>query len=179
MTENTDLNFIQQEVVSLSEQEFKKKLEIVSFVIAGLTLLITVIVSGLNVYKLANLTKVKNEEANLIAQIQAPDSKNKESLFFLTKNRLAKINDISSARTKMYSFLRKLKDINSFITIEDFSLNARSAKVTFSTDNYQKFQEFLNRISDFNIDKKSVVINQVTFSDGRYKIPVQFLFGQT
>jgi hypothetical protein len=176
MTENNDLNFVKQNVVSVSERERNRKLEVVSFILAGLLLFLTVATSVFNIYILARLAKVKDEETNLIAQIQSPDSKNKESLFFLTKNRLAKIKDISSSVTKTSDYLKTLSNINNSLKIDSFTLTTRQAKVTFIVDNYQKFQDFLGKLKDFNINEKSMTINQVTFSDNSYNIPVQFLF---
>lgn len=173
---NNEINFVKQEVISVSEQERSRKLEISSFILAGLTLFLTIIVSVFKIYTISELAKVKDTEANLVAQIQAPDLRHKEEFFFLIKNRLVKIKEIDSSRTIMSKFLKTFSDIDNVIKIQDFSLNLNLAKMTMMTDDYSRFEDFVKHLADFQIDKKSVVVNQVAFADGKYNIPIQFIF---
>lgn len=171
-----EINFVKQEVVSVSEKERSQRLEFLSFIIAGLTLVITITVSFFKIYTISKLTTIKDTEVNLIAQIQAPDLRHKEELFFLTKNRLVKIREIDSTRTKALPFLKTFSEINKLMKIEDFSLSLSAAKVTISTADYSRFEDFLAHLADFHIDKKNMIVNSVSYEDSKFNIKTQFVF---
>lgn len=167
---DTNINFTEKTVVSVEEQSRDKKLETFSFIFVALTLLIAVLIFGINILITNELSKQKTREDQLIAELQSPENKKKETIYFLIKNRLQKINVIDRTRIKISSFFNNIAEINKELQVKSIKLIGASGEISVKVDDYAKFESFLSNPEKYGVVKDSIVVKQTSYDEGQYTI---------
>lgn len=171
-----NINFAEQKIVSVSEVNTNKKFELLTlgFFIASLVLAFLVFAANLFVTKAFDSAKA--DEDQLVARIQSSENSKKEGLFFLIKNRLSKINSITSGKIKEGNLLGNIIEINKFIRVKDAKVVGRGAELKLTADDYSKFQSFLDNSKNYGIADSSMLVDQTALINGGYQIAVKFAF---
>ncbi len=172
----TDVNFVEQKFVSVAEQKKNKKLKFTAAVGAIFFLVITLAVSLINFYFQNQLVQLKTEEQKLIAEISSAQNKKKETLYYLTKDRLQKINELINTKSFLSGELSQIKKISELFTIKIFSIDEKTAKLEIETNDYTKFNDFLKNLEEYGVNRKSVVVSQTNYADEKYRILLNFHF---
>jgi hypothetical protein len=171
-----DINFKEEVIISIHEKQTNQKLQFLSVALLFAGLVTVVLMVFLNLFFTRNLEEVKAVNDNLISQIQDPQNKKKEALYFLVKDRLNKINSIDKSRVRLGDFLIRLSEIDKDSKIDSINLTGNTCVLTFKIDDYSKFVAFNDNLNKYKIDEGSMVVQSTSLSNGTYKIIVNFVF---
>lgn len=171
-----NINFIKEKIVSVSEQNKNKKLEIASFAFFLAALLIATLILALNIVVTNSYNKAKQVEEGLISELSQPDNKKKETLFFLIKSRMIKLSVLDKSRIEESKYFNNLLKIDEALKIDTFKMAGKGAEVVVKVDSYDKFNNFIKNLEDYSVNRDTLVVVQTHLQKGVYEITFKFAF---
>lgn len=171
-----NINFIKEEVVSVSEKNKNKKLEFASLAFFLVALLIVTAVLAVNIFVTSSYNNAKKAEENLIASLSQPDNKKKETLFFLIKDRMIKLGVLDKTRILESKYFNNLLKINDALKIDTFKMAGKGVETVAKVDSYDKFDSFLKNLENYDVNRDTLVVSQTHLQNGVYEITFKFAF---
>ncbi len=172
----TDLNFVKNQEISVSEEKQGSKLKKYSFAILLLTIILSSAVFGFSYYSVKEFSKAKKQEEKFVNLLQLPENRKKEATHFLVKKRLSKMVDIEKGKARFYDNLLSLDALGHNLAVKNFTLVGKNASLTLEAADYQKIEDFFSHLDAYKINPVSLAVSSTDYSEGKYQLTVKFNF---